>query len=295
MKVLRLFITVISSAILLLLVLGALSAIFSTIVSAGDFYGVGSVVATLDTDKDTVLGDFSTRVNYLAIGNTSKNFEIYGVHRALVDTTYIEEAYVKFPMFGLDTNIGKIVQPFGLTYFSRPQNSVFMSIPRFDIPDDSILLTFDSDIIDVAASYAGNDVTTARVKGTFFNELLVPSVSYTNNEEIKKELGKWIIAGESYFQSTYLNYSLLGEWMVDNQNYWVRTVLTPGFFDIIGLLAAYYHTPDMAFTLEAWEVSRDNVFTYGAFTDIADNLTLTIEWRADRPLSPFTFRFITTF
>lgn len=263
--------------------------LFFSVSNAEEFYGSVSVDVKIDEE------DVISNLDYLSIGNSSKNFHLYGLYRASLDSLYIEEAYVKFTKYGLNFNIGRRVQQFGIVYLGRPENSVFISFPKFDRYGEMVGVSFFSEILNIDLGYEGNSDVTIKAQTTLFDGTIIPSISYTNADNLEEQYENWAISNEVYFKSLYVNFSSLSEWWSDTGDFWTRLVITPGAVNIVGVFGSYYNTPNMNETLEVWNITSPDIWTYGFFVDVSDNMVLSSEWLSGKSLIPTTLRFSTTF
>lgn len=265
--------------------------LFSCVPNAypSEINGSASFLVNVDEDIDTNL-------DRLDVYTTTKNLVVYGVYLAQLDSLYLDEAYVSFNKFDLRFDVGYIVQPFGITKLARPQNSVFTSSPRLDRSDENIGITFNSSILNITGAYAGKSKFTLQGRyNDLFEGKVIPSVSYTNNDTLLTSFGHWALSLEIYYQSVWISLSSITEYMPDVNGFWTRVVTTPGVLNIIGLMGAYYNTPTMDETLYPWQLTSVDVWTYGFFVDLDDNLTLSTEWRSNGSLLPVSLYFVTTF
>ena len=246
------------------------------------FYGVGSVTATIDKPER----DFSADLSYLAIGNTSDRFEFYSKYDLETDELDIQEAFANFKFSGLDFRIGRMVVPFGINYLDRPYTSVFITVPNADEYKNGVGMWLEDNKARIDGFYGGEGSYTMRGKVYLFDKGLIPSVSWDNQNRFN-------VAMEAYGESLFLNASLLSEWHSWNGDFWARSVLTPGFYDKVGLLLSYYNTganlgiADLDFTPDAW--------TYGLYCELEPGINVTAEWKSGEDLTPVTIRFATIF
>jgi hypothetical protein len=246
------------------------------------FYGEASVTATLDKGKK----DLSTDLTYFAIGNSSDRFELYAKIDSKTGSSDLQEAFVRFKFFDLDFNVGKQVVPFGINYLSRPSSSVFVTTPNQDAYVDGFGSYIEDSRMRFDGFYGGGGVYSLRAKAYFFDKGFIPSMSYNDQEQVN-------LAIETYFDTALLKTSLLGEWHCWNGNTWARTLITPGFYDRIGVLFSYYNTSanlglqNFDFTPDAW--------TYGLYCEVSKGIDVTAEWKSGETFRPVSVRFATTF
>lgn len=247
------------------------------------FYGSIAVIGSFDKDTEK---DLTTTISHLAVGKSTDQMELYTVYNQKDKTVDIQEALVKFSLFDVNLKFGQMATPFGINYLDRPENSVFISVPRYDTYDLGFMGTLEDSRVKFDAFYGGNNNWSARIAAKLFGESIIPSYSMMTNQVSA-------IGIQTYYTSLGADISVLGEWLPDNGNTWLRTVVTPGFYNKIGFMASYYNTVKPG-SLNEFDFNPD-AWTAGFYLVPAEKVTASFEWKKDEGFIPVTFEIATTF
>jgi hypothetical protein len=251
-------------------------------VYATEFNGYGQSIMNYDSDGDKL----STDLTYLAFEAKDRGYNVYATYDFDNSNVNIVEAYAKFKFTGMDVQVGRMVRPFGINFLDRPESSVFITVPKYDSYAEGVNLAYEESYFIVEGFYSDDNIYDFRVKLELFNDGIIPSLSYNSDKQ-------FLVSNELYYESLVFNYSNLTEWNVDTGFFWTRSVISPGIFDVIGIMVSYYDTidnnliPDYNFTPDAW--------TIGGYLDLSDSTTLSTEYKLGESLTPLSFGLTTKF
>jgi hypothetical protein len=259
---------------------------FGVTAHAGDLNGVVSATAQIDMSDSE--NDFNVNDPYVALGYGGDNFGMYASYE---DTTVVfEEVYVQYPFLNLDWKVGQVIAPFGFDHLQRPETTVFITAPRGSYYRNGLTLQTIGDKMSLEGSYLGANEYTLRGSLALFDGGNTTSLSYANSDFLEAQYGQWALTNKLLYESLMFNTSILAEWMPDTGDVWIRSVLSPGIFDVIGLMVGYYDVADMLYSTDG-----GTVWSYGAYVDISTTATASVEWNNDKAINPITVRITANF
>lgn len=269
---------------------------------AGNGGVVSSINSTIDYKSSTSGDDLNVDAAYIAGWYSTTDGYFYAQTEAYQDIfidqdgdtvayqsqrLLIEEIYAKLYIKNVELRLGKVHIPFGISHLSRPQTSVFISVPRKDFYDLGLNFSYDYGIITSDIAYMGNGDYSVRAIVSLFGGLNKVSVSTTNIPDVEKAYGNWSITNVFKYGSVFFDSSILMDYTPDNGDFWARTVLAPGMFDIVGVFGGYYHMKDMEYVVVSTEDKNDS-WSYGFFVDVSPNMSMSFEWMNSLALNPVT-------
>jgi len=265
-------------------------------VLAGDFGGTAAIDATVNVDNDAQ--NLSTDLTYVAGWCNAESFELYGVWNQDLNTLEFEEANIKFSLFDLNWAIGQKAVPIGFMHMQRPDQSVFITAPRGDFIAKGLHLDTGYDILSVEGMYLeGSEEYVVKTSVNLFEDGLEVFVSYNDVDSLKTTYGSFVVGGLFKYESLFANLSFMGEYMPDNGNFWAKGVTSPGIFDKVGLFAGYYNVRDNADIINGYSefVYNPDAWVYGAYMDLSERVTASVEYKLDEGLNPIVMQFVATF
>lgn len=280
-------------------IIGVLLLLVIMIASGANAYDHTDFTMSIDTRVDFTNDNNDSSINpmlrELSVLHSTDNVEIFAEYDEATGTIIADELAYKFEMFGMNGRLGKIVNPFGFDYLERTANSVFMSAPRQTFYDYGLSFGTNYDILNAEGFINGNNDFTLRGTLNLLNDGFITSVSYTEDELLTTNYGEWAINNKFLYSSLVFNVSLLTEYYPDTGGFWSRSVVSPGVFNIVGIICGYYNTEannilgvdNYTYTPDAW--------VYGFYVDVAPNTNVSFEWNSNEDLSPLYARLTTRF
>ena len=283
-------------AILLLLV--------PTLILAQDIGGVFSIDAKMNTDYDE--SSINPEIRELSFWYRSNNATMYtslerrpwpsmeGVRPEGENYSInFSELSYDLELFDLEMKLGKVIIPFGFDYLERTLNSVYMTTPKGSFYDYGLHMSTGRGIIKFDSSINAHNYYTLRGEISVLNEGIIFSTSYTEEEKIRENYGRWSLTNKFLYSSLLLNFSLVTEYLPDVGDIWTRSVLSPGVFDFIGVMGGYYNVSEVFYGLDSY--TYNHAWVYGFYLDVSNRTTFSSEWKAgEKFISPLHFRITTT-
>jgi hypothetical protein len=253
---------------------------FTSPVLATDWYGEGAVGVEVDnTDLEIQDSKFSTSLDYLGLGMDSETFSFYGILDNVETSSEFTfmEMYGTFNMFDTDFSIGRVFVPMGVNMkFDRPTASVFLSTPRSSTYSEGLTATVYDDVATVEGFFSSEDSWSMRAEMQFIDGGIIPSVTLLECGQADVEQ---ILACEMVYESLVFNANIMGEYWIENEEAWMRGVITPGIFDRVAVFGGYYDT----------EFVKDT-FTYGLSVEINEGVEVSTEWSEDTSFTPLVLQ-----